>query len=134
MKKIIFLALPLMLAGCASTYKTTIIDPKTGKTEKIIESSESPIATIEKSLKDKTVIVWGDGLKMSGSISPGTTENPMPHIKGEFRNGNAGVGSFHKDMTADKLQGIATIIQATKTDAIMGITKDGVSIGGKSTK
>lgn len=134
MKKVlircILLSAVIALTGCHST--TTICEfDADGKLIKKTETSESPIMTVEKSLTNKAVVAWGDGLLMSGSISPGTTDNPMPHVKGEFRNGNGGLATIPKDMPAATVTAILGIVGATKSDAVMGITADGVSIGGK---
>ncbi|MDD5599984.1 MAG: hypothetical protein PHV82_18715 [Victivallaceae bacterium] len=129
---VLFALVAVLMSGCYST--TTVMEfDKDGKLVKKTESTESPILSIEKSLKDKAVVVWGDGLSMSGSISPGTSENPTPHVEGKFRNGNGGFGTFPKDMAADKIQAIEGVIKATKTNASMGITSDGVAIKGQKT-
>jgi hypothetical protein len=121
------------MAGCVGTTTITEFD-KDGKITRKTESREPPIMTIEKSLKNKMVVMWGDGLRMSGSVSPGSTENPMVHVEGKFSNGNGGAATIPKDMSKEAIEAVAKVIQATKSSARMGITADGVIISGKSDK
>jgi hypothetical protein len=125
-----FALLAVVMVGCVGTTTITEFD-KDGKITKKTESTEPPIMTIEKSLKNKMVVMWGDGLRMSGSVSPGSTENPTPHVEGKFANGNGGGATIPKDMKPDAIEAVAKVIQATKSSAKMGISSDGVSISGK---
>jgi hypothetical protein len=127
-----FAMLAVVMVGCVGTTTITEFD-KDGKITKKTESTEPPIMTIEKSLKNKMVVMWGDGLRMSGSVSPGSTENPTPHVEGKFSNGNGGGATIPKDMKPEAIEAVAKVIHATKSSAKMGIASDGVTISGKST-
>ena len=117
----------VFLAGCGTPFKRYEFDAK-GKITSVTVGTESSIKSVTESLKNKTNLTWGSGTEVEGSLSPGTVENPLPHVKGKIRTGNVGLGTFHKGMTYKQFAGIALVISATKDDVFMGITEKGLSV------
>lgn len=118
----------VMLAGCAAT-KTTIteIDPASGKTVKVTETTESVVTTLTKSTANKTVIAWESGWAAYISASMATSEDPTPAVKMFAGKTDKGIISAHKDQQGwDK---IPDVIRATKYE--LELTADGMkSTGG----
>ena len=118
------LMLVLLATGCTSTTSTILEYDETGNLVKRTESSESVIKTVTDSTKNKSVIVWEDGLAAYISVSSGTTEDPTPH--GKLFAGKVNKGGISMLPNQTGLAGIAKIIQATKSDITASLT-EGVS-------
>lgn len=118
----------VMLAGCTAT-KTVIteIDPSTGKTFKVTETTESVVTTLTKSTANKTVIAWESGWAAYISASTATQEDPTPTVKMFAGKTDKGVISAHKDQ--QNWENLAAVIKATKYE--LELSADGMkSTGG----
>lgn len=117
--------------GCVATQSTITEYDVKGNILKKTETSESIIATVTESTRNKTVVMWEDGWAGYISISSGTTKDPTPHGKIFAGKVNKGVVSILPNQ--QNLPGIAKIIQATKSDISMSLT-DGVSATSSETQ
>lgn len=127
MKKILLLMIfAAILCGCTAT-KTVIseLDPATGKTVKVTETTESVVSTLTKSTANKTVIAWESGWAAYISASMATTEDPTPAVKLFAGKTDKGIISAHKDQK--EWSNLAEVIKATKYD--LEVSATGVKSG-----
>lgn len=128
MKKITLITIicAALFCGCTAT-KTVIseLDPATGKTVKVTETTESVVSTLTKSTKDKTVIAWESGWAAYISASMATTEDPTPSVKLFAGKTDKGIISAHKDQK--EWSNLAEVIKATKYD--LEVSAKGVKSG-----
>jgi hypothetical protein len=115
MKKIILITIicAALFCGCTAT-KTVIseLDPSTGKTVKVTETTESVVSTLTQSTSNKTVIAWESGWAAYISASMATAEDPTPSVKMFAGKTDKGIISAHKEQ--QNWEKLAEVIKATK--------------------
>lgn len=110
----------VLLTGCASTKSVITEFGADGKIVKVTETTESVISTVVESTKNKTLIVWEDGLTGYISASAGTAEDPTPTGKifvGKVNKGVISIHAEHKNLTD-----VAKVIIATKSNTSADFT------------
>lgn len=122
---LIFLLIISMLSGCSTT--TVWEFDKEGKCVKKTETETDIAGSIIQSTKDKTVLIWHEGWAAYASVSPATFEDPTPHLKGFVGKDNRGYFAVHKDHQHLNFDGIAKVVQATKSNLNVSATGEGLS-------
>lgn len=102
-----------LLCGCGTTSKVWEFD-KDGKAISYTETDADIVGSIIEATKNKTIIAWHSGWVFGVSGSPGTYEDPTPHVKllcGKHDDGYISIKDSGKD-TYD-WKNIAKVIEAT---------------------
>lgn len=101
-------------SGCGTTSKIYTFD-KDNKPILMEEVDSDIIGSIVQSTKNKSLIIWHTGWAFGLSASPGTMEDPAPHVKiicGKFHDGYI---SLLKDNAEFDWEALAKCIEATST-------------------
>lgn len=125
MKLLILLGL-IVLSGCLSSTRSSYrVYDEEGRLVVSGESTESVVSSITKSLEDKTVVVYESGWSAYVSCSPGTSDDPTPHVKLYAGKRDRGYVSTPHEKAAVT---IPDIIRASRSDLKVGFS--GVSSTG----
>jgi len=116
------------LAGCTGTGTTITEYDSEGRVVKITTTTESVVATVVESTKDKTVAVYDNSFLAYVSASSATTDDPTPHVK--FGIGQADRGMLTMPKECDQ-QYASKIVEAMRAGEI-SVSASGVSYGGKT--
>ncbi|MDD3118366.1 MAG: hypothetical protein PHQ27_04255 [Victivallales bacterium] len=114
----------LVLAGCTSTQTIQEIDPATGKVVKITTITESDVAKLVESTKNKSIIAWDTGwLAGIKYTSTPTTDNPtffgFEALGGKQHKGYMSIKAGDANaLSARTWEGIAKVIQATDNSTL----------------